>query len=367
MNTIDDIIGIMDDWAPPSLAESWDNVGLLTGSPDREVKSIVLTLDVTDHTIEIARSLPLSLIISHHPLIFKPLSRLSGNDRTSKLVRSAVKYDVAIFAAHTNLDRAPDGVSHALARHLGLSDITPLTRQGVSLCKFVTFVPPEHTDTVRHAAGDAGAGVIGEYRYCSFTSGGTGTFVPSDAARPFSGKAGDLSRERENRLEMVVPESLLGNVVEAARKVHPYEEMAYDIIPLWNDGPATGYGAVGMLPEPLSRDRFLKTVSASFGNERIDFSMGGPSDIRRVAVMGGSGSSEIPNAIREHADAYVTSEIGHHSFLDYGDEMLLVSASHRATELPILAEIQKRLSAQCQNITFQIETGTLPFIQSHPE
>ena len=357
-----EIIRVMEEWAPGSLCESWDNVGLLTGSPEADIETIVIALDVSETTIEKVRSLPKPLIISHHPLIFSPLRHLTGNSRTERLVRAAIKYDIAIFAAHTNLDQARGGVSHALARRLGLENIVTLTAGRGMLQKFVTFVPPAFTDRVRQAASEAGAGVIGEYRSCSFTSKGTGTYIPSDAARPFSGKAGELSRELEQRLEMVVSEPFIGNVIEAVKKVHPYEEMAFDIIPLAQRDPSFGYGAIGKLPEPLPRDRFLELVCSSLETESIVFSSGGPSSIRNVAVMGGSGQSVLADALAKGADALVTGEIGYHAFLNHGDAIFLIEAGHRATELPVLEAILEKVSSHIENVTFVIDRSMSPEI-----
>ncbi len=350
----------MEEWAPGSFCESWDNVGLMTGSPEDERDSVIITLDVTETTIETARTLSKPLIISHHPLIFKPLRHLTGTSRAERLIRSAIQYDIAIFTAHTNLDQAPGGVSHALARRVGLENAAKLTSRRGMLFKFVTFVPPAYTDRVRQAASDAGAGIIGEYRSCSFTSDGTGTYIPSDRATPFTGRAGELSREPEQRLEMVVPEPFIERVVDRAKNAHPYEEMAYDIIPLAQADPAYGYGAIGTLPEPMPRNRFLEAVCTSLGIDSILVSPGGPSSIRKVAVMGGSGESVIPEAIAQGADAFVTGEIGYHAFLEHGDALLLAGAGHYATESPVLETILEKLSSRFAAITFVIDRITTP-------
>ena len=357
---VGEIIAAMEEWAPGSLCESWDNVGLMTGSPEDERDSVLITLDVMDKTIETACTLSHPLIISHHPLIFKPLRHLTGTSRAERLVCSAIRHDIAIFAAHTNLDQAPEGVSHALARRLGLENISKLTSRRGMLFKFVTFVPPAYTDRVRQAASDAGAGIIGEYRSCSFASDGTGTYKPTDAATPFSGKAGELSREPEQRLEMVVPEPFIARVVDRAKKAHPYEEMAYDIIPLAQPDPRYGYGAIGTLPSPVPRNRFPEAVCTSLGIDSILVSPGGPSTIRKVAVMGGSGESVIPEAIAQGADAFVTGEIGYHAFLEHGDALLLAAAGHHATESPVLDTIREKLSSRFASITFVIDRTTTP-------
>jgi dinuclear metal center YbgI/SA1388 family protein len=365
MTRIGDIVRIMESWAPPSLAETWDHVGLQTGALEDPVESVVIALDITDRTFDIAQSFPSPLIVSHHPLIFSPLDSLAGKNRVPRLIRRAIVNTIGLYAAHTNLDRTHTGVSYALASRLGLTDIVPLKSGGDQLCKFVTFVPPDHTDAVRQAAGDTGAGVIGEYHHCSFTSLGTGTYAPTGSANPYSGTPGLLSRESENRIEMVVSEHHAGAVIEAVRSVHPYEEMAYDLIPLSRQNPASGYGAVGMLPVPLVCDRFIDTVREALDVDTIRVSPGGRETIAKVAVMGGSGSSMVQSAVSVGADAFVTGDIGHHAFLDYGEDIMIIDATHRATELPVLENIRVCINKVFPSLNCTIDRGMAVFLSYH--
>ncbi len=339
MIRVRDIVKAMDDWAPRSLAESWDNPGLAAGDPDDPVGAVLAALDVTDAALDAAAVSGVPMIISHHPSIFKPLVSLAGSSSSARIVRRAIREGTALFSAHTNLDRAPGGVSHAAAIRLGLFSIVPLIPHASGMFKFVTYCPPSSTDRVREAAGSAGAGVMGEYRLCSFSSRGIGAFLPSEHARPFSGAPGVLSREEEDRIEMVAPATVIERVVDAVRSVHPYEEMAYDLIPLANNDGRCGYGAVGDLEHPVGPEEFVRHVAQAFGMEYLRVSPSPGHMIRRVAVVGGSGAGYIPDAVRANADAFITGDIGHHAFLDAPDSLLVIDASHRATELPVLDAI----------------------------
>ena len=344
MAKVRDVTDIMETWAPPSLAETWDNTGLITGDPDRDVSHVIVTLDVTREVIDLAVQQRASMVISHHPPIFKPLYSLTACNPTADIVTHAIKKDIVLYAAHTNLDQAPGGVSWALAQKLDLHSIEPLTAGTAGVVKFVTFVPPEHTDKVREAAASAGAGVIGKYRSCSFTSPGTGTYIPSEHAQPWEGVSGELSRCDEDRIEMIVPEPLISRVIDAARKIHPYEEMAYDIIPLTYNRSVFGYGAVGELNVPTDTKAFLDTVLGKLNVASLRISGADKETVQRIAVMGGSGSSLIGKAIGAKADVFITGEIGYHDFITFGGDIVLVDATHRATELPVLERIVERLT-----------------------
>jgi len=362
MTCVRDIIGLFESWAPPKLAESWDNVGLFYGSPDSPAASIVVALDATEETVVRALDTNSSLIVTHHPPLFKPLKKLSGDSLPMRLARALIKNDIALYTSHTNLDRVPDGVSGALADRLGLGSRSPLVPFSEIMIKFVTFCPPDHTDSVREAAGLAGAGVIGEYRHCSFTTRGTGTYIPSDSASPYSGSAGVLSREDEDRIEMIVPAVRAQAVVEAARRAHPYDEMAYDLVRLENEDAMFGYGIIGELPGQMEPRAFIEFAAGALGIDSVIVSTSPDRPIVRVAVLGGKGSFGIERAVSSGADAFVTGEIGHHDFMDYGDRILLVDAGHRATELPVLDAMEQRIlsSDAASGVMVIVEKGSPP-------
>ena len=344
MISIAEISHTLETFAPPALAESWDNVGLIVGSPATEVTGIVVALDVTLDTIHFARSSGANLIVSHHPPIFKPVSRLTGETLTSRVVTEAVKSGIALYAVHTNLDRAPDGVSIALANRLGIRRPVPLCEGNAPLMKFVTFVPHESTAAVREALSRSGAGIIGNYAECSFTVAGTGTYRPSDDSVPYHGSAGVLESAVEDRIEMILPAFCVREAIEAAQAAHPYEKMAYDLISLSGNDPRYGYGAIGYFESPMNRRDFSEHVMNALGINSLVCSSCKPEAIRRVAVMGGSGSDYIGWAIEKKADAFITSEIGHHDFVDHGSEILLIDATHLSTETPVLETLKFLLS-----------------------
>lgn len=366
MATVSDVIKIMEKWAPPAIAESWDNIGLITGSPDQSIESVIISLDVSEETLELSLKHRPSMIISHHPPVFQPLKTFTGNDRASRVLRRAIKEDIACFTAHTNLDQVPDGVSHALAEKLELTGIRPLTSGRGDLVKVVIYCPPEFTDRIREAAGNAGAGVIGDYSLCSFTSQGTGTYIPSPNANPYDGVPGKLSRVTEDRLEMISLAVNVQDIVEEAGKVHPYEEMAYDIIPLSQKEPSFGYGAVGDLNKPVELPIFIRQVTESLGIETVRISTGEHGQVHRIAVMGGSGRHHIHDAISAGADVFVSGDFGYHDFLDTHSELLLIDASHRATELPVLEKIQERIKSTpiLKSLNVFIDHGTPPHSDS---
>jgi dinuclear metal center YbgI/SA1388 family protein len=376
MIKVGEVVEAMEKWAPQSLAETWDNSGLLTGNTEDNTQAVLIALDVTEDTIRTAQNIGASMIVSHHPPLFKPLLNLSGRSLSCRIVREAIKGNIALYASHTALDQVRNGVSHALAEKLGLLSVSFLTAGKAEMVKFVTFVPPEYTDRIRETAGAAGAGIVGEYRLCSFTAQGTGTYIPSSSAKPFMGMSGGISREAEDRIEMIVPSTEAVHVVEAVRKIHPYEEMAYDLIPLKNVDLSHGYGAVGDIPEPMNTDQFAAHVADLLGVRTLTVSPGKKEKIERVAVLGGSGGSFIANAIDSGADAFVTGDLGHHDFLDNSGLIMLVDASHRATEIPVLKKIMDYLACELkENALFVIDSGkAVPFtkiwnhlIESSPE
>ncbi len=363
MITVRGIVEAMENWALPSLAESWDNSGLLIGDPGSPVSALLIALDVTESTIDTAVSIGASLIVSHHPPLFRPISRFTGSHPSVRIARKAIQENIAVYSAHTNLDQVPGGVSHALADRLGLRDVSLLSPGDSGVVKFVTFAPPEFIDRIREAAGAAGAGVIGEYTRSSFTVHGTGTYLPSAAAHPYAGESGQLSRAGEDRIEMIVPSPLAPRVIAAVRAVHPYEEMAYDLIPLSNPGSPYGYGVIGNLERPMESGEFARFTAEALRIDAVTASVDPGRPIRRVAVMGGSGGKFIGRAVQAGADAFVTGDLGHHDYLDASGAILLVDATHRATERPVLWNIERELKSRfSEKVVIHIDSGEVnPF------
>jgi len=328
---IGEITNFLEQIAPLSLQESYDNSGLLIGSPDKDVNKVLITLDITHEVMEEAVSVGAGLIIAHHPLIFKGLKHLNGGNMVEDLVIEAVKSDVAVYAIHTNLDNVAVGVNDRLAKRLGLINTSVLLPSGKQK-KLVVFVPESHLEVVRDAMLNAGAGHIGRYSHCSFSSSGKGSFKALEGTHPFVGKQGEIHFEDEARLESIVPDILLNAVLQAVLAVHPYEEVAYDIYPLENGGAESGAGMMGELPQPVKSVDFLHEVKEKLGAQQLRHGMLVEKQIKKVAICGGSGSFLMKKAFDAGADAFVTSDFKYHDFFLYQNQMLLVDAGHYETE-----------------------------------
>ena len=326
-----EITRYLEAYAPLAWQESYDNAGLLTGSPDREVKKALITLDVTPQVMEEALETGADLIIAHHPLIFGALKHLRGGNMVEDLVIKAIKNDLALYAIHTNLDNVAGGVNARLAKQLGLTDTRVLAPAG-KLKKLVVFVPEEFTDRVRTHMLDAGAGHIGRYSHCSFGVHGEGSFKALEGTHPFVGKQGELHFEKEVRLESVVPDALVSKVLTAMLEVHPYEEVAYDIYPLENNNTLVGAGLMGRLEVPLKPEAFLKRVKETLRAQQIRHGILLNRPVEKVAICGGSGGFLMEKAFAAGADAFVTADLKYHDFFRFQEQMLLVDAGHYETE-----------------------------------
>ncbi len=343
------LIGWLEKIAPKRFAEDWDNVGLLVGSLQKHVSRVMLTLDVTEEVVNEAVELDCQLIIAHHPIIFKPLKAVRTDLEQGKVIETLIKSDIAVYAAHTNLDVSPEGVNQVLAELLELTDLLPLKIVGHDqLFKLVVYVPIDHVEQVRFALGRAGAGHIGNYSNCTFSVAGNGTFLPESGAVPFIGSVGKLEQVREERLETVVPESLLNQSLRAMLKAHPYEEVAYDVIPLHNQDKVRALGLIGSLRAEVSLRDFAELVKQRLGVSAVRIA-GDPSTIvRKVAVAGGSGGSLVYNT-NGRADVLLTGDVAYHQAVDataFG--LAVVDAGHYYTEWPILQALAKRLLGEMQ-------------------
>ena len=321
-----------------------DNVGLQVGSLQREVSNILLCLDVNEEVVDEAIKHKCNLIISHHPLLFKPLKKLDvGKDKGSRVIEKLIKKDITLFSAHTNLDFTKDGVSFQLAKKLGLSNQKFLLNLTSNQNKISVFVPLKFADKVAEAMHTAGAGVIGEYSNCSFRIVGTGTFKGSEKSNPSIGQKNKLEKVEEVKIEVLVNAFDLNKVVNAMKKAHPYEEVAFDVYPLVNENVNYGMGVIGSLDNELSEKQFLNRVSKSLKIKNFRFAKGSNSKIKNVAVCGGSGSDLLDSAIKSGADAFVTADIKYHTFQDAENKILLIDAGHYETEIHALEEVKKRL------------------------
>ncbi|MBM3921874.1 MAG: Nif3-like dinuclear metal center hexameric protein [Sphingomonadales bacterium] len=332
MIKIVDIIKVLEAWAPPALQESYDNVGLLTGDRSDRCTGVLCCLDVTEQVIDEALQKGCNLVVAHHPLIFRGIKKLSGGTGVERALIKAIKNELAIYAIHTNLDNVLSGVNGKIASLLSLQRSRVLLPKETTLRKLVTYVPLQHTEPVRQALFDAGAGQIGNYSECSFSVAGEGTFMPGAAARPFVGANGQRHQEKENRLEVLFPVYLQGALLEALHKAHPYEEVAYELLPLDNANHTLGAGLVGELAEPVEEAVFLTQLAHRFGARPVRHSplLGRP--IRRVALCGGAGSFLIPNALSAGADIFITADLKYHDFFLADGRMILADIGHFESE-----------------------------------
>ncbi|MEK9136421.1 MAG: Nif3-like dinuclear metal center hexameric protein, partial [Bacteroidota bacterium] len=312
--TVRDVQKIIEAWAPKEIAWERDNVGLQVGSPEPEVKRILVCLDATEGTIREAAAKRANLIISHHPLLFRPLRTVDLRDTEARCIEKLLSAGITLCSVHTNLDFTRAGTSFALAEKLGLAGVDFLHKDYRLSRKIVTFVPADHADRVAEAMGMAGAGRIGNYELCSFRSQGIGTFRGNESSTPTVGEKGKREHVEEIRLEMIAEKPKLNDILRAMIDAHPYEEVAYDVYPLENISQEYGMGIIGDLPRRLSESQFVAHVKRMLGSKALRYARGRRAHIHRVAACGGSGADLTAEAIRQGADAFVTADVKYHGF-----------------------------------------------------
>jgi dinuclear metal center YbgI/SA1388 family protein len=342
---ISDITRELEKIAPLALQESYDNSGLLVGNATDPCERALITLDCTEAVIDEAISKNCDLVIAHHPIIFGGLKKLNGKNYVERTVIKAIKNNVAIYAIHTNLDNAAEGVNKKLADKIGLKNLRVLSPGKNQLKKLVTFVPTARHEHVRKAIFDAGAGHIDKYDQCSYNIAGHGTFRAGEGTTPFAGKQGELHTEPEIRLETIYPVWLESAIIKALLEAHPYEEVAYDLYPLSNDLSQTGSGMLGALDHAIETAAFLAQLKTALGLKVIRYTPFGKT-VQKVAICGGAGSFLLRDAIAQGADAFVTADFKYHQFFDAEDRLLIADVGHFESEkftVELLAElIQKK-------------------------
>ena len=348
MLKIQSITDCLEQWAPPSLALSYDNCGLLIGDPNQLVKKALVSLDVTEGVVQEAIDQQANLIIAHHPIIFKGLRSIRPTTDSQRAIILAIKHDIAIYAIHTNLDRVDDGVNKALADRLNLSNRSVL-EEASNLYKLITFVPTKDLQVVRNALFSIGAGSIGEYKKTSFVSSGVGSFQGSASSNPSIGKAGEFTEVEEEKLEVLLTDTLLSSALKTLQEYHPYEEVAYDIVPLRNKNQNHGSGMIGELREPLSPDDFIQYLTNHLGLQLVRHSPLIKSKIKRVAICGGAGFDLLKNARQKGADAYVTADLKYHDFFEADSSLLLCDIGHYESEHWVIQEIKDYLTRNFAN------------------
>ncbi|WP_407444203.1 Nif3-like dinuclear metal center hexameric protein [Rhodococcus sp. (in: high G+C Gram-positive bacteria)] len=345
-----EVIDVLDTAYPPSLAEGWDSVGLVAGDPADPVRKVLLAVDATAEVVDEALEWGAQLLFVHHPLLLRGVDTVGAHTPKGALIHRLIRGGCALFTAHTNADRANPGVSDALAEALGLTGLRPLeAKPEPATDKWVVMVPSGAADTVRQALFDAGAGALGNYTECCWTTSGTGQFRPVGAADPALGVLGELEHVEEARIEVIAPRGSRSRVLAALRAAHPYEEPAFDVLELAELPSARGLGRVGELPETVTLAEFTESVAAALPATVWGVRAAGDPDrpIRTVAVCGGSGDSFLGAVAALGVDAYVTADLRHHP----ADEHLraggpaLVDVAHWASEYPWCAQARDVLDA----------------------
>jgi dinuclear metal center YbgI/SA1388 family protein len=329
---VKDIVAAIEEIAPLSYQESYDNAGLIVGRYDWEITGALICLDVVEEVVEEAIEKGLNLIISHHPIVFKGLKRFNGNNYVERTVMLAIQNNIAIYAAHTNLDSVKGGVSDKMCDVLGLVNRKVLDPVSEDLKKIVTYVPSDKAEEVRKSLFEAGAGQIGNYDSCSFNSKGEGTFKANESATPYVGKQGELHYEAETRIETIFPKHLQGTIVSALFRSHPYEEVAYDIYALENKNPQVGLGMIGELEKPMDSFEFLKKLKDLFHCGAIRYTPIIKDTIRKVALCGGSGSFLLRKAMASKADIYISGDFKYHEFFDAEGKIIIADIGHYESE-----------------------------------
>lgn len=332
MTKIKDIILELESWAPLAYQESYDNSGLLTGNSEDQVKGVLITLDITEAVIEEAINQKANLIIAHHPVIFKGLKRLTGTHWVERVVIKAIQNNIALYAIHTNLDHIHTGVNKKIAEKIGLRDTAILQPKNNVLQKLVTFVPDENLQEVLNGIHEAGAGHIGNYSHCSFTTTGTGRFLPEEGANPHIGSHHKAEEVHESRVEVIFPLHLSRKILNALKKSHPYDEVAYYLTDLKNEHQEVGAGMVGLLPAPMEATAFLDHVKTAMDLKVIRHTKLNKA-IKKVAVCGGAGSFLLQDAIRQGADAFISGDFKYHECFEADNRLMIMDIGHYESEV----------------------------------
>ncbi|HEY3307697.1 MAG TPA: Nif3-like dinuclear metal center hexameric protein [Desulfuromonadaceae bacterium] len=341
---VSDILGIVNKIAPPELAESWDNSGLQLGEPNAEINRIMVALDPTPAVVDSALAASCQLLITHHPLIFRPQKNISTGTSQGRLIYTAIRGGLAIISIHTSYDIAEDGLNDLLAARLGLSECLPLQiTTSQELVKLAVFVPETHLDQVRRALLPL-TERLGSYSDCSFAAPGEGTFTPLEGAAPFIGSIGVLEQVREQRVEFLISRNNLARAIKTLLAAHPYQEPAFDIYPLLNTGKKLGLGRIGRLSEPTTLAAFATTVANRLQTKGLRYVGAGDRQINKVALCSGSGASFLNAAVRAGADCLVTGDVKYHEAREAEDlGITLIDAGHFPSEQIMVAEVTGRL------------------------
>jgi dinuclear metal center YbgI/SA1388 family protein len=327
-----EVVSVIESGAPLALQESYDNAGLAVGDPHMEISSALLCIDVTEKIIEEAIQTGANLVISHHPVMFHPLKRLTGRAVEERIVMAAIRNNIALYSAHTNLDNVLQGVNSKICSKLNLLNPEILVPKEGVLRKLVTFVPSDHEEKVRTALFNAGAGHIGQYDQCSFNVNGQGSFRALPGTNPYAGEIDKFHIEKETRIETVFPAHIQKQVIRALLDAHPYEEVAYDVYRIENKYEMAGSGMVGELAESMTETDFFRKVKEVFHCGIIRCSPFLNKPVRKIALCGGSGAFLAGAAVAANADVFLTGDIKYHQFFEADGRIVLADIGHYESE-----------------------------------
>jgi len=357
--TVRNIIEAMQTIAPACFAEKWDNVGLQVGDKNWTVKKIWIALDPLPEVVEAACSKEIDLLITHHPLLFKPLKSIDLSTTAGSIINTALCNRMAIFSAHTNLDKVKGGINDILAGIIGLKNLKVLSKPVVKKkIKLVIYIPAGYEDQLLKALFESGTGKIGDYTCCTFRSKGQGTFRPGSESKPFAGKVGEISHKDESRIEVVVEQDNLKQLIENIRKNHPYETMAYDLYPLFvsESEASDGLGRTGETDKQLSLLSLAKNIKKKTGLKYIKIAGHHDLKVNNVALCSGSGSSLMDDFFESGADVYISGDLGYHNARDIeAAGKGLIDIGHFASEHLFITYLSEKLGNILTKTGFDIE------------
>ncbi len=353
---INQITNFLETTAPLSLQEDYDNAGLIIGNGSMPCTGLIISLDCTEEIVQEAIDKKCNLIVSHHPIIFSGLKKINGKNYVERTIIKAIKNDIAIYAIHTNLDNVLHGVSGKMAEKIGLENVQILSSKKNILQKLVVFVPKENAEQLTNALFASGAGNIGNYSECSFSTIGIGTFKPDNNANPTKGKIGLRDMADEMKVEVIFPTWLQAKIVHAMKANHPYEEIAHDIYNLANSYQETGSGVIGNLPQEVDESEFLKKITQIFKVNVVRHTALTGKKVKKVALCGGAGSFLINTAKAAGADIYITADVKYHEFFDSDGQLLLADIGHFESEQFTLDLLFELLSNKFPNFAL-LKTG----------
>ncbi|MGM0944255.1 MAG: Nif3-like dinuclear metal center hexameric protein [Bacteroidota bacterium] len=351
---IHEVISFLEQVAPPSYQESYDNATLITGNPDDSVGGILSTLDCIEEVVDEAIALQANLIIAHHPIVFKGLKSLTGRNYVERTIIKAIQNNIAIYAIHTNLDNVAHGVNKRISDRLGLRNTKILKPKKEILQKLEFFVPKDQKNEVLDAVFAAGAGQIGAYKNCSFQSDGMGTFTPSEGANPFTGKVGVPQYEAEVRVEVILPNHKSRQIIQAMKKAHPYEEVAYYLSSIENENQEVGSGMIGDLAQAMEPLAFLDFVKERMELQVLKHTQLLGHKVEKIALCGGAGIFLLGDAKKAKADVFITSDVKYHEFFDADSQIILCDIGHYESEIFTKELLVELLSQNFPNIALYL-------------